>query len=164
MIKTILTSYTSYNIWANKKMMDTIALLPNDMQDMALQTSFPSLRKTVYHIWDAQVIWLSRLNGISLTTWPSETYGDNFEGYEIYFIKHCEEFDQFVKNKSEDYLESIIRYSSLNGKEFQSRAWQIIMHCMNHGTYHRGQLIIMLRNLGITELPQTDYIFYLREQ
>ncbi|MBC8173667.1 MAG: hypothetical protein H7X71_07165 [Chitinophagales bacterium] len=35
---------------------------------------------------------------------------------------------------------------------------------MNHGTYYRGQIIAMLRNLQIDQLPQTDYIFYHRSE
>ena len=35
---------------------------------------------------------------------------------------------------------------------------------MNHGTYHRGQLITMLRQTGVTNLPATDLIVYYREQ
>jgi uncharacterized damage-inducible protein DinB len=36
------------------------------------------------------------------------------------------------------------------------------MHVFNHGTYHRGQLVTMLRQVGVTEIPQTDYIAFVR--
>jgi len=39
----------------------------------------------------------------------------------------------------------------------------MIMHCMNHSTYHRGQIITLLRELGATEIPGTDMIAYIRE-
>jgi len=33
-------------------------------------------------------------------------------------------------------------------------------HCINHGTYHRGQIITIARNIGITDPPTTDYNYY----
>lgn len=164
MQKSMLTTLTGYNLWANKKMIEMISTLPKEVLDAEVQSSYATLRKTIYHIWDAQVIWLSRLQGTSPSDWPSKAFGDNYEEFAVPFLKHAEEFHQFVISKSEDFLASTIHYKNLSGKEFQTQAWQVILHCMNHGTYHRGQLITMLRQLSITtHLPSTDLIFYFRE-
>ncbi|MFN0274720.1 MAG: DinB family protein [Chitinophagales bacterium] len=165
MQKTILTTLTGYNLWANKKIIETFQTLPEGLIDSVTENSFPTLRKTIYHIWDAQVIWLNRLQGSSLSDWPSKALSDDFAGYDTYFLKNSEEFDQFVQGKSEGFLASPIFYRNLSGKEFQTKAWEIILHCMNHGTYHRGQIITMLRQLKVMkELPSTDIIFYLRDK
>ena len=42
-------------------------------------------------------------------------------------------------------------------------AWQIVMHVVNHGTLHRGQIVGMLRQLGVKP-PATDIVFYYYEQ
>ena len=62
-MKQLLVSFCRYNLWANKKIIDTLQLLPNDIVDAQVNNSFTSIRKTIYHIWDAQVIWLSRMQG-----------------------------------------------------------------------------------------------------
>ena len=41
--------------------------------------------------------------------------------------------------------------------------WQIVMHVVNHGTLHRGQIVGMLRQLGV-KAPATDIVFYYYEQ
>jgi uncharacterized damage-inducible protein DinB len=40
----------------------------------------------------------------------------------------------------------------------------MIWHCINHQSFHRGQLVTFARQLGITDIPSTDYIVYLREK
>jgi len=156
--------YTGYNLWANKRIVQLLNSQPQDILNVRVSNSFPSIRKTIYHIWDAQLIWLNRMRGISLTAWPSEEYGDDFAGYDMYFIQQSEDFKNFVSSKSDSFFTSICFYRAINGKEYQSQNWEIIMHCMNHSTYHRGQIITMLRNLDITNLVETDLIFYLREK
>ncbi len=161
-MKQLLLSFCRYNLWANQQIINTLQLLPPDIVDATVQNSFPSIRKTIYHMWDAQVIWLGRMQGISLTTWPSAEYGSDFAGFDLYFIRQCEDFINFVETRHESFFESICFYRAINGKEHQTRNGDIILHCMNHSTYHRGQLITMLRNLEVVELPTTDYIAYNR--
>lgn len=160
----MLSTLTNYNVWANKKILETLMQLPEGLIDAETNSSFPTLRKTIYHLWDAQIIWLNRLNGISLTEWPSKSYAKDFDGFDNYVIQQSEDFDRFVQYKSEDFLASQIYYKNMEGKEQQQKAWQLILHCMNHSTYHRGQLITMLRSFEVKNLPSTDLIFYLREQ
>ncbi|MGB3005447.1 MAG: DinB family protein [Chitinophagaceae bacterium] len=38
------------------------------------------------------------------------------------------------------------------------------MHVFNHAAYHRGQLINMLRQLGVKKLPATDFIIWSRNK
>lgn len=162
-MKTLLTSLSDYNLWANKRIIELIQTSSEDIIDTTIESSFPSVRKTIYHIWDTQVIWLNRLQGISLNTWPSKEYDDAFAGYDLYFIQQSIDFQRFIQTRSDGYFESTCFYKTLNGKDEQTKNWQIILHCMNHSTYHRGQLITMLRGLGFSKLISTDYITYNRE-
>ena len=94
-MKQLLISLCDYNVWANKRISSFLQTLPPEFIDSATLSSYSTIRKTIYHIWDAQVIWLSRLQGISLNTWPSGDYGDNFAGYDLYFIQQSEDFLKF---------------------------------------------------------------------
>ena len=53
---------------------------------------------------------------------------------------------------------------NLAGEEYKNTVSDIIQHAVNHGTYHRGQILTMLRQLGFTKLFSTDYIAYCRER
>ena len=52
-----------------------------------------------------------------------------------------------------------VSYKLMDGSAGQSPAWQIVLHVVNHGTLHRGQVMAMLRQLGHVP-PGTDYLFY----
>ena len=162
-MKALLTSLSEYNVWANKRIVEMIQSSTEDIIDKPLASSFPSIRKTIYHIWDAQVIWLNRLQGISLNTWPSKEYDDAFAGYDLYFIQQSIDFQRFIQTRSDTYFETTCFYKTLKGDDNQTKHWQIILHCMNHSTYYRGQIITMLRSFGLTDLMSTDYIAYTRE-
>ncbi|MGZ3851281.1 MAG: DinB family protein [Flavisolibacter sp.] len=40
----------------------------------------------------------------------------------------------------------------------------MLLHAFNHGTYHRGQLVNMLRQLGVDKIPGTDFIAWSRRK
>ena len=61
----------------------------------------------------------------------------------------------FVELRGEAFIQSKISYKNLKGESFEN-------NLVNHGTYHRGQVTTMLRELGVTHLASTDIIFYLR--
>jgi len=65
---------------------------------------------------------------------------------------------------SEEELKKEFEYKNLKGLSYRSTIWQIVQHVFNHGTYHRGQLINMLRQLGVEKVPQTDFIIWSRKK
>ncbi len=56
----------------------------------------------------------------------------------------------------------MISYRGVDGQVFAHTLADLIRHVVNHSTYHRGQLVTMLRQLGHTP-PSTDFTRYLRE-
>jgi uncharacterized damage-inducible protein DinB len=158
-MKFLLTQYTSYNLWANTQFAKLLKDLDPTLLDKEVVSSFPSLRKTVSHIWDAELIWLSRMRNQGLSWPPSAQFAnpaiDDFLGT-------SRTFDEFVRLEDEDYLRGATVYKNSKGQEFTNQNYGIVMHCMNHSTFHRGQLVTILRSLGITHIPQTDLIAFLR--
>lgn len=76
-----------------------------------------------------------------------------------------QKFASLVSERDEDFLKAECKFKTLDGKEFSETNSNIIMHCMNHSTFHRGQLITMFRALNLEgKMPRTDLIVYLREQ
>jgi uncharacterized damage-inducible protein DinB len=161
-MKKNLIQYVQYNLWANKVIADVISENAIDLLDKDIPNSFPTLRKTLLHILDAENIWLNRLNNLPVTDWPSNnpllhtTVLENL-------IKQSEDFLTFVKLKDENWLNTNIEYTNIKGDKFSQPVYTIIMHCMNHSTYHRGQIICMLRQLGFDKLPSTDLITFSRQ-
>ncbi|MBK6840509.1 MAG: hypothetical protein IPG90_21225 [Bacteroidetes bacterium] len=64
-----------YNLWANQRLLDIISEHCSDEQlNRELVSSFPTIRKTLLHIWGAESVWLIRLNGSSPNAWTWMQY------------------------------------------------------------------------------------------
>jgi uncharacterized damage-inducible protein DinB len=161
-VKELLLSYTKYNHWANSKFTGFMRKLEPSLLDKEITSSFNSIRKTIYHIWDAELIWYNRLTGNSITEWPSESFKGSNEEFFKSFLEQSGLFIDYVKNLDEKTLNGEFGYKSMEGKEYKNSRVNSIHHCMNHSTFHRGQLVTMLRQAGYTDLDSTDYITYVR--
>ena len=69
---------------------------------------------------------------------------------------------EWASGLSEDSIGSKISYKDLKGNPYETPLWQIVLHVVNHGTHHRGQVSGFLRALGHTP-PPVDLIAYYRE-
>lgn len=159
--KDYLLQLVNYNVWANQLIAAVMLDLKDEVLDAKVSSSFDSIRSTVHHIWDAEYIWLCRLNGISLGEFPSKGFKEipRIDA----FLENSKNFTTKVQNESIDFFDRSCSYKNLQQKEFVNSHAEIIIHCMNHSTYHRGQLITLLRQAGCAKLPATDFIAYLRQ-
>ena len=148
-----------YNLWADQLICERINQLENDQLTKEIKSSFPTVLKTLGHMFDAERIWLNRLNGRSLDHWPSSKI-NNFNTEHL--LEESRQALQYVESLDEQALNTLCTYSNRSGKEFESKRVEILLHLFNHATYHRGQLITMLRELGESDLPATDIIAFLR--
>ncbi len=152
--------YASYNIWANNRLINDLLAQKEELLEKELVGSFPTIRATVLHIWYAETGWLSRLNENGWKTHEvTEFSGTNHELFKQW-QKTSTEFEKFV-NQAE--LEKKIAFEH-KGRVFSIPSREIIQTVFNHGSYHRGQVVMMLRQFGITEISQTDYIEWVREK
>ena len=159
-MKKILEQYTAYNLCANKIFSELFRTQASLQLDTKIRSSFESLRKTAKHIHDAENVWLMRLGGVSINQWPGE---ENMIGDLIFnFHESSERFHEFVAKQDEVFLMGECHFTNLQNKSYSLPVSGIVMHCMNHSTFHRGQLITMMRNMDMSEFPSTDLIAYLR--
>jgi uncharacterized damage-inducible protein DinB len=59
-------------------------------------------------------------------------------------------------------LDHVFQYYNSKREYFKQPIFQMLLHVFNHGTYHRGQLVNMLRQLAVEKIPQTDFIVFSR--
>ncbi|MBS1515827.1 MAG: DinB family protein [Bacteroidetes bacterium] len=163
-MKTILINYTNYNYWANKKICDLLITLDNSILEKELLSSFRTIKDTLYHIWDAENIWCKRINGESLATWPSAEFKGTFNEAANLFSEQSKTLIEIANKSSDVSFSEDITYKNQAGKEFTNKLHEILMHCLNHSTFHRGQIVTMLRTAGVTDLFSTDLITFYREQ
>lgn len=162
-MKDQLTKYIRYNIWANQRVCDFVKNnLSEEQLNKEIISSFQSVKKTLFHLWDAEVIWLQRLHGKSLSYFPSKDFKGSMEEGINSLLDNSKAFSDLIASKENSFFETSIKYRNTKGVEFETKASDVIMHIMNHSTFHRGQIITMFRQLGFTELFSTDYIAFCR--
>lgn len=153
--------YTVYNCWANTTLVNWLRSKPAESMGYNIPSSFSSLKSTLVHIWRMQDWWLANLQGRQIESF----YGVEFEGpvSEVFdnLIRQSEEFTAYVQSLSDAALRGQYGFSIPTVGDFTHSGYEIIQHCMNHSTYHRGQIITIARNLNFTDAPMTDYMFYL---
>jgi len=163
-IKDHLVYYAKYNLWANRRVHAFIRdHLSEEQTEKEIVSSFSSVKKTILHILDAEMIWLERFHGNSLNSFPSQHFkGSGTEAAEA-LVSHSKKFLDFISSKEPSFFDSSLKYKNLKGVAYETNASDVVQHVMNHNTFHRGQLITMFRQLGFSELFSTDYINFTRE-
>ncbi|HLW80404.1 MAG TPA: DinB family protein [Candidatus Acidoferrales bacterium] len=151
----------AYNSWANHRVLDACAPLSPAQFTENLHSSFASVRDTLVHIMLAEWLWLERWLGRS----PGFPKGDFADLASICarWQKIEGDLDAFIQKLSAADLDRVVEYKNTKGNAFSNSMWQMLQHLVNHGTYHRGQITTMLRQLGATPLT-TDLIAFYREQ
>ena len=159
-----LIHHLSYNLWANERIGHLLMAQDDAVLNAEQKSSFPSLTKTVLHLWDAEIIWLTRLKGGYLSDWPSKSFTGGKTDMLHGLIATSTELLQFVKEKDESFLQGKLVYKNMKGEAYENTPEEILFHLVNHGTYHRGQIITLLRGAGATQMVSTDLIAWFRER
>lgn len=161
-MKQLLTAYANYELWANEQMLAVVLDLTEEQQKQEIPSSFPSIHKTCSHMWDASRIWWQRLQHEKNIMGP--TINSNYPIKEVVdnMLKQNKLWADWVGNASEADINAVLDYQNMKGDPFSQPMREILLHLTNHGTYHRGQLVTMLRQVGVEKIPQTDYILYSR--
>jgi uncharacterized damage-inducible protein DinB len=164
-MKQNILNYARYNLWANKGLVELFQQQPDALPDQPVISSFPSIRETLLHLWSVEVVWMDRLKGISPANFPAQTFtGSNAALYNN-LLASSRALIELVESSADEFFTTPIEFIFLASPATQHQIPQdIFHHLFNHQTMHRGQLITMGRQLGITAFPRTDYIVWVREQ
>jgi uncharacterized damage-inducible protein DinB len=157
----MMKKYAEYNYWANLQLTNFILKIENEKLNTEIISSFSSIRKTVYHIWDAEVIWLERLLKSTVSAWPPSQIFDNETKIDI-LLNSSKNLLELIQDKPDSFFQGFTTYSDSKGNSLTTLNDEILHHVFNHSTFHRGQLVTMLRQLGYNQIPQTDFIAFVR--
>ena len=146
-----------YSAWASRKLMDAVRSLPDAELEKSIGVSHGSLLGTLAHILWADWLWFSRV------VEPMEKPGQTREVLETVWPKLQDQWVDWAERASDDEIQRVVEYKSiLDGKMARTPAWQIVLHVVNHATLHRGQVMGVLRQMGITP-PNTYLMNFYRE-
>lgn len=161
-MKELFISYAAYNKWANDLLLNECLKLTKTQQEQVIESSFKSLFATWLHMWDAESIWWQRLQKHEQILIPSKILSPTMQEIATGMINLNGQWEDFIHAMNENELKASFTYKNLKGMLFSNEVWKTVHHVMNHSTYHRGQIVTMLRQLGVTQIPQSDYIAFIR--
>ena len=153
----------TFHHWATDKVFDALASVSAAELDRPWGGSFGTGRALLRHVVGAEWIWRERLNGRSPGGAPE--YPPDYGGAEFREEWRRIKSDQrrFIETLTPDGLAGDLTYVNLKGETWTLALADILYHCVNHGTYHRGQIAHLLRDLG-RGAPATDFTVYLLEE
>ncbi|TCP29987.1 putative damage-inducible protein DinB [Scopulibacillus darangshiensis] len=162
-----LKSY-DYHVWANKRVLDHLKSLPEEVYCQEIQSVFSSISEVVKHVYRVDIVWLGVMAGDSFEE-INAMNGRILKGIDG---KGLVEMEKLYDETVEKYMAFLDRQEDLDKDvspehpelgRLDTTLSELIQHVVNHGTYHRGNITAMLRQLGHKGVP-TDYVFYLYEQ
>ena len=157
-----------YTEWANDLAMDAASRLPDEGMRRDVGISHRSIFGTLVHMAGAEWIWLERWHGRSpskaeaWTLWSTESCQD-LATLKDRWTNLINERARFVSELDETRLAADLHFKLLSGDPSSMPLINQMQHVVNHATMHRGQIVGMIRQLGI-DPPATDLLFYLRRE
>ncbi len=158
----VLATHLAYTAWASRRLVEAAAQLAPEELTRDFQTADRSVLGTLAHVFAADRLWLARLRGgphpgyvsdadyrldVLLGDWPA---------------LH-DRWRDWASSLTDEIVLRPVAYTDLKGRSWSQPLWQLVLHVVNHGTHHRGQVAGFLRMLGHTP-PPLDLVFYYRER
>jgi uncharacterized damage-inducible protein DinB len=149
-----------YNRWANARLLEAVAPLTNEQFLNDLSSSYSSIRDTLTHILAAEEVWLMRWKGISPKTMLDPAYFPDVRSLKAKWSEV--EMDQwnFLSKISDESLQEIVEYQNFKEEIWEYPLWQMIHQMVSHSTYHRGQVVGMLRQVGAAA-TELDFLVFI---
>lgn len=157
----------AYTEWANARVLGAAGNLSADELRRDVHISHTSILGTLLHIAGADWIWLERWRGnspVGPDVWAGWTHDDarSLQQVREAWRTVVSQRNTYLDTTSDAYLSRELEYRRFTGDVYSLPLVQQMLHVINHATLHRGQVVGMMRQLGITP-PPTDLLFYLME-
>lgn len=154
--------HLAYTTWASRRLVDAASRLAPEELRRDFQTADHSVLGTLVHVFAADRIWLARVSGGAPQPFISDA------DYSLAVLQNDwpalhEKWRQWGQAMTDQSARESVTYKDTQGNTFSRPLWQLILHVVNHGTHHRGQVSGFLRAMGQTP-PPLDLTAYYREQ
>jgi uncharacterized damage-inducible protein DinB len=149
----------SYHHWAEARLLDAYASVTAAQLDKPWGGSFSTGRGLLEHVVGSDRVWISRWTGAPAAKRPQFPATNDGKAFRAEWEKVASDVRRFLEEWRFEQLTTTFHYQNLKG-EPKSFTWSdMFVHVVNHGTYHRGQLAHLLRDLGLAA-PSTDFIVF----
>lgn len=163
-MKKLFEQYAAYNLWVNQRLIEIINNLSDEDINKEISSSFPSIYKTLAHLWDVESIWWQRMKLSEVQVWQSDVFKGSLMELTNNLLTQSKQWKEWIEIATEAALQHEFIYRNSKKDQFKQPVHEMLLHLFNHQSYHRGQLITMFRQCGQTNIPNTDLISFLRKK
>lgn len=149
----------AYTIWADRTVLAELGNVRPEDLTRETGTSFHSMLGTMAHILGSEQLWLSRFLGIPLGHVPSIDDYPTLAALAVSYEDFWPQLEFFLASLAEEQLDQDFTWTNLAGETHTAPFRQVLLHFVNHATYHRGQVVSLLRQLGYIP-PHTDLVYF----
>lgn len=145
-----------YNTWASVRTAEWLKTLPDEVLHRPQVSSFPSIDKTMQHILRTQKFWLKFICGQAVHDFDWSIRNEASQRLLDEWILQSREMEQSIVSQDEAWLLDVLQLDMPWSRNQQAR-YTYIQHVVNHGSFHRGQIITLARQCGVTQsIPSCD--------
>ena len=152
-----LQELTAFNYWARDRQLQTCAALTEEQFLRPLGNSFPSLRDTFTHLLAVEWLWLERWRGRAPRTLLAPEEFPTLAALTLSWHAVEREMREYLAGLNAETLQRPMTIVNTRGSEWTYTLDRMILHLLQHQTYHRGQVTALLRQLG-TLPPKVDFL------
>jgi uncharacterized damage-inducible protein DinB len=152
-----------YTLWADRQILQVVRQVGTEDLNRDAGVSFGSILGTMAHILGAERLWLSRFLGVSPDRVPSIEDFPTLPAWIAGWEETAAGLEAFLASLTDEQLATPVTWKNTRGASFTRPLWQPVLQLINHSTYHRGQVVSLLRQMGYTA-PSTDLIYYFLER
>ena len=152
----------AYMAWADNRIFEALAQIPAGQYMEDLKSSHGGIHGTLVHLVGAQKMWVSRWLGAPDARYLSATDVPTLKDLKAVWEKTGFETAKFFGSITDKKLSDSITWTLSGGQSNTQTIAQTLQHVVDHSTFHRGQVVAMMRQQGIKP-PPTGLIGYLRE-
>jgi uncharacterized damage-inducible protein DinB len=155
----------NYHVWANEVIIDRLRELPQDIYHKDIQSGFSSVSKVLSHIYLTDYTWFDIISGKSMNEAMATTNQlreqvemKSIEEMKVIFLDLSERYRALLDNQKD--IEKLIVVDNPYAGLLETSISETVLHIVTHGSYHRGNIATMLRQMGHTSVMQ-DFGLYL---
>jgi uncharacterized damage-inducible protein DinB len=157
----VLRTHLDYTAWASLRLLDAAAQLPPGELTRDFGTASGSVLDTLVHIFAADRVWLARVRGQPNPVFVTDA-DRSLPALQNSWPPLLQQWKAWAGELNDERAREPVAYSTMEGTPWRQPIWQVLLHVVNHGTHHRGQVSGFLRSMGHTP-PPVDLVHFYRQ-
>lgn len=158
-----ISTLFEYDTWATSRTLEAVSSVPKDRYLEDLKSSHGGIHTTLVHILSSDIVWLTRWTGGPAAAHIGKSEIPDLASLKSRWKGYQGGIERFLRTLDDARLKEPFSYSDMRGNPQSEPLYQQMQHLVNHASYHRGQIVTMMRQVGATPVG-TDLITFYRSR